>query len=245
MDISPYIDNIPEKFNQFSQDLVRDCPVKLTGVQVVGSVLTPDYLPGRSDINSVLVVEEKNTALLDFLIELGKRFRKHRVAPPLIMTPAYIETSLDAFPLEFLNFQLIHHPLHGPDLFAPLTISGDHLRLQCERELKAKLLWLGQIYIETLGDQRQLAERLGRSFSGYLPLFRGILHLHDRHPLAAADVIKEIGRIAGLESDILIRVHRLKTGSTQKVDGDELKDWFEQYSRVTEALADHVDTLTM
>ena len=245
MDISHYIDNIPEKFHQFSQDLVRDCPVTVTGLQVVGSVLTPDYLPGRSDINSVLVVEEKNTALLDFLIELGKKFRQHQVAPPLIMTPAYIETSLDAFPLEFLNFQLIHYPLHGPDLFAPLTISGDHLRLQCERELKAKLLWLGQIYIETLGDRKRLAERLGRSFGGYLPLLRGILHLHDRHPLAASEVIEEIGQVAGLDTDILLRVHRLKTGAGQKVDGGELKDWFAQYSRVTEALADHVDTLTV
>ena len=70
------------------------------------------------------------------------------------MTPEYIRTSLDVFPVEFLNFKLIHATVFGEDIFESLEINRMDLRRQCERELKVKLVSLRQGYISSLGDGR-------------------------------------------------------------------------------------------
>jgi hypothetical protein len=56
------------------------------------------------------------------------------------MTPAYVQTSLDAFPLEFIEIHQLHVTLLGDDLFGPLEFRDADVRLACEREVKALLL---------------------------------------------------------------------------------------------------------
>jgi len=43
---------------------------------------------------------------LESLAPKGKKYRKSGVASPLVMTPDYIQNSLDVFPIEFLNIRL-------------------------------------------------------------------------------------------------------------------------------------------
>ena len=245
MDIEKYIQNIPDNFLEFSGRVKEETSEPLHAMYVVGSVLTPDYNREGSDVNSVIVVKEKEPPFLDFLIDLGKIFREKKVAPPLVMTADYIQRSLDVFPLEFFNFREIHHTLYGKDYFHDLIIDNGFLRLQCERELKAKLLWLGQVYLETLGDQCELSRKLTGSVTGYFPLFRAILHLAGHAiPLACNEVVAGLEQVLDLDSDIFLRLYRMKTSDVQLTDKDELRSCFSRYYQATEKIVDYVDALS-
>jgi len=244
MDIEKYIQNIPESFLKFAERVKEETPEPLHAMYVVGSVLTPDYNRDCSDINSVIVVREKEPPFLDFLIDLGKIYREKKVAPPLVMTVDYIQRSLDVFPLEFFNFREIHHTLYGEDYLKGLAIDDHFLRLQCEREIKAKLLWLGQIYLETLGDQRELSQKLTGSITGCFPLFRAILHLTGHKvPLACEEVATDLEQDLSLDTDIFLTIYRMKTQNRQLTEKDELCSCFSRYYHATEKIADYVDTL--
>lgn len=211
---------------------------------VVGSALTTDFDQKASQINSVIVLKDMDLAFVEFLALLGNTYRKKGIAAPLTMTPSYIESSLDVFPIEFLDFKLLHKTVFGPDIMAPLVVEPRHLRLQCEREIKTKLIWLRQGYISSLGDKRLISERLSDSIVGYMPLFRAIITLlGEEPPKLRRDVISAIQRLTGIETGIFEKMLLLRRREI-KLTKDELTESFEQYYRATERTAKIIDELT-
>ncbi len=245
MDITPYSDNIPAAMHEFADRVREETPTGLHSVHVVGSVLTPDFLPGRSDINSIIVLERIELEFLDFLVRLGTSFREKNIAAPLLMTPRYIERSLDVFPVEFFNFREIHLTLTGEDLLARLVIDNDRLRLQCEREVKSMLVGLRQGYLGALGDRARLAGVLTGSMKSLLPLLRALAHLRGGRPsLAGRDLVSSLQQPDLPENDSFEAVFAL---SRQEVDSlpekELLTSLFDRYYRAMEALAEHIDAL--
>ena len=123
-------------------------------IDLVGSVLTEDYFEKVSDINSIIVLQKMDLAFLDILAPLGRKYGKQGIAVPFIMDPGYIQSSLKVFPIEFLNFKLVHHTIYGDDLLAGLEINRGELRRQCEREIKGKLIWLQKSYVSAMGIKK-------------------------------------------------------------------------------------------
>ncbi len=243
MEIKQYIKNISDYFKEFSAAITADPPVHVHSIHVVGSALTPDFIPGQSDVNSIVVVKEMTLAFLDFIVRLGKQYSKHNIAAPLLMTPGYIESSLDVFPIEFLNFSAIHHTISGPDILSDLVIEKKHLLLQCEREVKSKLLWLHQGYIESLDDEQQLIKWMANSITGYIPLFRAILFLGDHQLLLSAqDTAAAVEKHIGLDSEIFRKIVRMKYSGTD-ADAEELCDCFADYYHATQQLTSYVENL--
>ena len=73
---------------------------------------------------------------------------------PRFFTTELMNQSSDVFPIEFLDIRTTHVILHGTDPLADLEIRRDHLRLQCERELREKLMRLREGYVEAHGRDR-------------------------------------------------------------------------------------------
>ncbi|MEA2115960.1 MAG: hypothetical protein U9P36_11350 [Thermodesulfobacteriota bacterium] len=244
MEIKQYTKNISSHFEDFSEVIMSDSPVNILSIHVVGSALTPDFIPGQSDVNSIVVVNEITLEFLDFIVRLGKKYSQYGVAAPLLMTPGYIETSLDVFPVEFLNFSAIHHTMFGPDILRDLSIDSTHLLLQCEREVKSKLLWLHQGYIESLDDEKQLVVWLSNSITGYIPLFRAILFL-DGHKLmlSAEDTAAALEKYIGLDTKIFKKIVQLKNPDTAE-DDEQLCNCFADYYKATQDLSKYVEELT-
>ena len=243
MEIKQYTKNISSHFEEFAKAIESDSPVNILSIHVVGSALTPDFIPGQSDVNSIVVVDEITLEFLDFIVRLGKKYSQYGVAAPLLMTPGYIETSLDVFPIEFLNFSAIHHTMFGPDILRDLSIDRTHLLLQCEREVKSKLLWLHQGYIESLDDEKQLVVWLSNSITGYIPLFRAILFL-DGHKLmlSAQDTASALEKYIGLDTEIFKKIVRLKNPNTAE-DDEQLCNCFADYYKATQDLSKYVEKL--
>ncbi len=215
----------------------------LHSFHVVGSALTHDFDKKTSDINSVVVLKEMDFAFVEFLAPLGKKYRKKGIAAPLIMTPEYISSSLDVFPIEFYNFRLIHKTVAGEDILADLDVDPGDLRLQCEREVKTKLIRLRQGYISSLGDKRLLTEGLAESIAGYIPLFRAVIHLLGKVPPAGKrDVIVTLQQATSIETGIFEKILLLRRKEIS-LSADELNASFKQYYLATERIGRIIDEL--
>ena len=180
----------------------------------VGAVVDGPFHPDRQSARSVLVLEHVDLGLLKQLGERGPDLGAKGVGAPLIMTPHYIEASLDTFPLEFIEIDQRRCVILGDDPFGRLHFEAADVRLQCERELKTLLIDLRQGLLAAMGEEQFLepvevgvAERLVRTLRGLLWL-KGA-----REPLPGPAVLEHAGDALGVAlptaTSVLARGQRL------------------------------------
>lgn len=232
---------VAERIRPFFDDIIRECGENIHSIHIVGSAVTPDFNEKTSDVNSVIVFNKMSLDFIKFLAPLGKKYGKKRIAAPLIMTHEYIHRSLDVFPVEFHDFRLIHKTIAGEDILKALQIKKENLRLQCEREIKARLIGLIQGYISSAGDRELIATLLIRSFTGCVPLFRAIIFLMGKEPpVLRAEVIKTFQGIAASDSDVFERLMLLRNRQI-KPSKEQLNSIFEQYHMAIERIGKIID----
>ena len=231
------------KIKPFLEEILVKYQEKIHSINVTGTAITDDYNEKVSDVNSIFILKEMDLKFLELIAPLGKKYGKNKVAAPLIMTPDYIKTSLDVFPVEFLNFKLIHSTVFGEDILENIEINRMDLRHQCERELKAKLIWLRQGYISSQGDRKMLTEGFVNSIAGYIPLFRGIIMLLGKEPpLIQKEVITALSEAADIYTGIFAKVLKAKHDRI-KLSIEELNTIFEDNYSATEKLGKIVDEI--
>jgi predicted nucleotidyltransferase len=236
-------DEVAERFKPFQDEILRSYKENIHSITITGSSLTDDFDPGKSDVNSVFVLDEMDLKFLEILAPLGKKYGKKRIAAPLIMTPEYIKNSLDVFPLEFLDIKLLHKTIYGEDIFHDLKIDQSDLRLQCERELKVRLIGLRQGYLSSSGDGKILTDMFIDSFSGYIPLFSRIIVLLGKEPpLRNHDVLTALEEVSGINTRVFRTVFKQKKQKT-KLMMEQLNAIFEDYYTTLEKLGDITDDI--
>jgi len=92
----------------------------------------------------------------------------------------YIESSLDTFPIEFLNFKTSYRLITGEDVLKDLTFEKKFVRLQCERELKGKLLQLRENFLETEGKKKNIEALIRLSLPTFFSIFQAVLFLNGK-----------------------------------------------------------------
>lgn len=232
-----------KKIKPFFEEILAKYRDKIHSINITGTAATEDFDEKISDVNSVIILKEMDLTFLEFLAPLGKRYRKQKVAAPLIMTPQYVESSLDVFPIEFLNLKAIHSTVFGDDLFEDIAIDRMDLRHQCERELKTRLIWLRQRYISSLGDTKLLTEAFINSITGDIPLFRGIIALlHKVPPVRQLDVIMALAEASGVNTGVFAEVLKEKYENI-KLSAEQLNSTFRNYYNATKELGEIVDAI--
>lgn len=231
------------KFKPFLDVVLDKYKDKIHSIHITGSALTDDFNSSTSDINSIIVLNKMDLKFLEDFAPLGKKFGKKQISSPLIMTPEYISSSLDVFPVEFLTIKLLHKTVFGEDIFNDLEINNSDLRYQCERELKVKLIGLRQGYLSSLGNRKFLADGFISSFSGYIPLFRGIILLlgataHRENK----EVLATLQDVSGVNLDVFKTVLKSKKDKT-KLSIEILNSIFEDYYKAIEQLGNITDEI--
>jgi hypothetical protein len=235
--------SVAGKIAPMVEEMLKEYTSNIHSFHIVGSAVIPDYNEKLSDINSVVVLHNMDLLFIKFLAPLGKKYGKQKIAAPLVMTPAYIDQSLDAFPVEFLDFKRLHKTVYGHDLLKDLQITTPNLRLQCEREIKTKLIGLRQEYLSSLGKKKLVAAVLVRSFTGSMALFRAIITLLGKEPpVPRAEVITMLGSSTGIDSGIFEKLLMLKS-DLLKPSEEELASFFERYYNALEATGKIIDDL--
>lgn len=234
---------VSERIKPFFEEILLSYS-DIHSIHIVGSSLTEDYHEKTSHIDSLFVLKTMDLKFVELLAPLGRKYHKKGVAAPLVMTPDYIRTSLDVFPMEFAECKFIHQTVFGEDILRDIEISMPDLRQQCEREIKSKMIGLRQAYISSVGDRRMLTERFVHSIAGFMPLFRGIILLMGKErPVREDHVISELSTATGINTDIFRKILDLKRRENT-LSKDEMNTVFEEYYEATEKIGDIIDELS-
>jgi hypothetical protein len=234
---------VTNKMAPMIDEIIGEHSQNVHSIYIVGSAIVPDFDERLSNINSIVLLHAMNLKFIDFLAPLGGKYARKRIAAPLVMTPEYISKSIDEFPVEFLDFKLLHKTVFGEDITTDIKIKKQPLRIQCGREIKIKLFGLRQGYLSSMGKKEYLTEGLIRSITGSMSLFRAIINLlGNEPPMLRADVIKAFGDATGIKTDIFTKLLLLK-GKSIKPSDQELRIMFEQYYKALESIEKTLDDL--
>ena len=151
--------------------------------------------------------------------------------------------SADVWAIELADMRDAHVTVMGDDPFAGIDIRLEHLRMQCERELKGKQIQLRERYLLFAGNPEELGDLLMRSFSTFMVLFRTVLRL-DGGPgeRDAESVVRGVARRAGFDPAPLLQIHRARAAGHKlrpEADSEVVVVYLDAVSRVVE----HVDRL--
>ncbi len=216
---------------------------ELFAVVLYGSAAAGEHVPGRSDINVVVVLRNLNPALLRKAAGHLRSWHRKGFATPLILDPGILHDSLDVFPIEFLDMQERHRMLWGPDLFADLHIERQNLRLQCEQELRGKLMKLRQSYVESAHAPADLERILGAAVSSIVVLARTLLRLGGQDPRGRAEAVLERAQTQfATPTASLRRACQLKRGDI-RLAGSSLEVLYQEVLEEVQGLVRIVDGL--
>jgi hypothetical protein len=205
--------SVEETLERFVQEVRELYAEDLLAVILYGSAAAGEYVPGRSDINVAVVLRQLTPALLRKASGRVHTWRRRGLATPMFLDPDFLRTSLDVFPIEFLDMQERHRVLWGADLFASLSIGHANLRRQCEQELRGKLLKLRQTYVESAQVPDLLEHVLSTAVSSVVALARTLLRLAGGDPGGGAEAVLERAQARfGASTVSLRKAFQLKRG---------------------------------
>ena len=214
----------------------------LLSVVLYGSAARSDYLGhGSSDLNVVVVLRDISLASLERGTGVTRTWESAGNRPLLFFSPDWIARSCDVFPLEFLDIVAWHHVAHGADPFVDLRVSMENLRLQCESELKTKLIHLRTGYVQVHEDSEALARLMAASYAPVATICRGVLRLAGASvPDKARDVVRATADLCGFEPEPFEEVEAVKSGGPGAAS-TAIKPLFGAYYTQVETLARAVD----
>lgn len=215
----------------------------LKSVVLFGSGIGQEFIPGRSNINLLVVCDRVDLGVLKGSLKLIAKGRKKGVVAPLFFTRTHMETSADVFPIEFMELRDFHRVLYGEDPFKDLSINPEHLRLECEEQLKGKLIRLRQAYLEVGSSSKQLASLLSDSLTSLIPAFRGLLRLKGLPaPAEKGRVVDLLSQEFGVDKEVFHKILKIKAGQ-ERPRLPELEAVFDRYLEELQHLATGVDQL--
>lgn len=212
----------------------------LEAVILYGSAAGGEYLPGKSNINLLMILSKQDPELLERYAALHKRWQKEQIVVPLFLTLAELRSSLELFPLEYLEIQERHVLLIGRDPFPELHIAPKNLRLQCEQELRGNLLRLRQRFVEGGASTEAIAILLPLSLTALLPCLKGLLRAAGKPVERSADgVLQAVQKEFGADMTVFQEVLNLKRGLISPGPA-EVPRLFDRYAAALQALVDRV-----
>ena len=211
------IEGLPDEIQKLLQTYVKDVKgvfgEQLEGMLLYGSAVRGEFLPGRSNLNILLLVSSYDSAVLKKYGALHRHWSKEQIVVPLFLTEEELHTSAAVFPLEFLEIQEQHRVLGGRNPFIGFHVKTDRLRETVVQGVTSHLLRLRQRYVEGGGSDDATTILLPLSITSIVPLLRGVQRLLGRPVLSHSDaVIKDVAEQLKLDLQGLLDALLLKRG---------------------------------
>ncbi|MBZ5535244.1 MAG: nucleotidyltransferase domain-containing protein [Acidobacteriia bacterium] len=216
---------------------------ELESVILYGSAASNEYHVKHSDLNVLIVVKNSTFHKVGRASDIARWWNRTGNPPPLFFTAHELTESADVFPIEFSDMKDAHRVLFGQDPLKDVEIDHTHQRLECEHELRGKLLNLRSRYVLVTGDRRESLRLLSQSISSFAVLFRHALHLVGR---AASVQKKEIFEFSAEEFKFdaapFLQILDFRRGELELKDSD-VDPLFEKYFEAIGKVIERVDAL--
>ncbi len=241
------IEGLPEETQTLLHAYVKDVKglfgEQLEGVLLYGSAVRGEFLPGRSNLNLLLLVSSYDQALLKGYSAIHHKWSKEQIVAPLFLTEGELCSSASLFPLEYLEIQEQHRVLGGRDPFVGFRVDLSRLAMEVQQGLAAAVLRLRQRYVEGHASDEAALILLPLSVTGLLPLLRGVQRVRGRAVTYQSDtVIKDVAEqlnldLQGLQDALLLKRGQITPGPK------EIPRLFERYMQALTALVKSVEGL--
>jgi len=238
------IEGLPEETQKLLHAYVKDVKTlfaeRLEGVLLYGSAVRGEFLPGRSNLNLLLLVSSYDQALLKGYSAIHRRWSKEQIVAPLFLTETELHSSASIFPLEYLEIQEQHRVLGGRDPFVGFRIEVHRLSAEVQQGLMGAVLRLRQRYVEGNATDEAALILLPLSITSLLPLLRGVQRMQGRAVAYQSDaVIKDVAEqlkldLQGLHDALLLKRGLITPGPK------EIPRLFERYLHTVTELANSV-----
>jgi hypothetical protein len=178
-------------------------------------------MPGRSNLNILLVMSSYDLAVLKKYNGIHKRWSKEQVVVPLFLTTGDLQSSSFVFPLEYQDIHECHRVLWGEDPFIGLHIDSRHLAIEVLQALRGNLLRLRQRLVEGQGTEEAVTILLSLSITGLLPALRGLQRVLSRPVLSHGEaLLKDLEShlgldLAGLRDALLLKRGHISPGQKE------------------------------
>jgi len=187
---------------------------KLRSVVLHGPAVRGEVITGPRELALLILLADLEP---DTLTAAGPALSKwvgRDLPVPRLFSPTSLSEATDVFPIELSDVAERHVLVHGRDPFESMPeIDGEHLRLQCERELREKLMRLEEAFALSRGKEADLRRLLAGSFPAFSMIFRGCLRLHgDPVPADGAAAAASFCQRAGIDPEPFAAVERLRRG---------------------------------
>ncbi|MGQ9615980.1 MAG: nucleotidyltransferase domain-containing protein [Spirochaetota bacterium] len=190
----------------------------LLSVLLYGSAASGDFIPGVSDVNVLIILNEIDKEQIEkFGRENFRSMNRHRITP-LILTRTEFQNSADVFPMEYFDIQEQNSVLFGEDETKMLKLERKNLRHQLEERLRGCLNSIRQMIIASRGRKRYLRMNLRILFGSFKSLFRGLLRLRgiSSIPNQWEEILELLHGNFGVDVKPFMEINKLRGG--EKID---------------------------
>ncbi len=236
------IEGLPEQTQKLLQAYAKEVKSTfgdpLEGLLIYGSAVRGEFLPGRSNLNLLLLVTGYDAAMLQRYQPVHKRWSKEGVIIPLFLTDQEIRTSSALFPLEFLEIQEHHRVLGGRDPFVGFHVDPGRVRDAVMQGLAGHVLRLRQRFVEAGGANDAVMILLPLAVTSAVPLLRGIQRMRGWPVLTQSDaVIKDVADrlqidLQGIQEALMLKRGIISPGPS------EIPRVFDRYLKAATMLAE-------
>ncbi len=238
------IEGLPDETQKLLHAYVKEVKglfgEQLEGVLLYGSAVRGEFLPGRSNLNVLLLVSSYDQPLLKGYSAIHRRWSKEQIVAPLFLTEEELHSSASVFPLEYLEIQEQHRVLGGRDPFVGFRGDTTQLAAEVRQGLTGSLLRLRQRYVEGSATNEAALILVPLSITSLLPLLRGIQRILTRPVLYQSDaLIKDVTEHLGIEPHGLQDALLLKRGQISP-GLKEIPRVFERYLQAVAALTSKI-----
>jgi hypothetical protein len=210
---------------------------------LTGSVLAQGFDPSRSRVNLLVVARGLPPEILDAVARAIPEGKQAPLVDPLFISERQIHKSLDSFPIEWIEILERHLLVEGLDVLGNLEVPRTYLRLQCEHELRAKLIQLRQSYLLGARHPDRLEAVLKGGAAGFATLFRTLLRLAGESPPADTPlVIERVADLYRLDAEGLLGAYLVRV-SARRYRGSELLALYRKFLIEVERLVGAIDEL--
>lgn len=213
---------------------------RLQAASLYGSAARNEWIDGLSDVNVLLLFDNIDARTLADAAPAARNALAGGLRP-LPMETAEWRLAADVFPIELADMKDASVLLFGESPSTGFEIDASALRLQAERELRAKLIQLHAGMLALAQDRKGLGDLFVHALPSFTTYLRAALRLAGKPvPRVSGEVIVEGCRLTGSDPAALLRVleARAAGGKLELTMRDPLAD---QINASAERLAAFTD----
>lgn len=218
-----------ETLNRVLQVLKNILGARLISFVMYGSSHIGEFHKGYSNINTLAIVK---TITMREISAIGKELKwfLYKGNPsPLIFTTEELNSFKDAFPIEMLDIVQHHQLIYGDvDPLKDIKVDPRNLRIQCEIELKSKLIKLRQsLFVNN--SEKKAAKLMVNSISSIIAIFKGVVRLKGiPAPAHKREILGEITKLVDIDQAPFLKLLEVRENK-YKLKKDEVFKTFEIY----------------